>query len=233
VLVPGAVICLTAGAVYWATQGIRDRAVEWTIVGGLFTGAAVLVAVLALPFAIWQLWIVQQEQERIVEQLGKAPEIELGLLPDWSQTFVDSIDGERPTSANQVGQVPVRVRATNHGGRSAHNPRLQVAVPLGNEILNLVGDLDVKVHDGAKWVTLSERVLNPEESVDLIFGIQLTHTSPDEIPVVCSFSSEDAFPLQRICRIRVPQLANNGQQEAESPLWPPAPAPPDRKEPLV
>ncbi len=69
------------------------------------------------------------------------------------------------------------------GGRSAHNPHLQVAVPLGNELTNLVGSVTVKARDGAKWLMLSEGVLNPGESLDLIFGIQLTHATRDQIPL--------------------------------------------------
>ena len=215
VCVPLAVFCMTAGAIYWATQGIRDRATEWAVIGALFTGGAALVAVLGLPFAIWQLWIVQQEQERIAEQLEKTADIKLGFLEGTEIRDTIAV----PLPANWHNRV-FTIRAHNAGRLTARSPHLDVTVPWFHVTVlqgNAAGGGAINSR-----ISNSKAALNPGDDLEIAFSVLIEQGTPDQLSVECHFTSEDATPARQRphhhSRCKWPIVANEIAEGAEAGL---------------
>lgn len=188
---------------------IHDPATEWAAIAAVVTGAAALVAVIGLPIAIWQLIVVQKEQERIAEQLAAQPKIRIGLRDPETGLLAASITHRQPQlrTVDDRFILPITVVAENVGERTAHKPRIVVLVPNGMIAFGFteVGDQTRDDGRGGKYVLALQEVLNPGESrpVSFVLEPQEPLFAADEISLTCRVTSEDARPIDETLTVKL------------------------------
>jgi hypothetical protein len=204
---PVVVVAITVIALVIVTSSIRDPATEWTAIGATLAGAATLVAVVGLPVAIWQLMLVQQEQERLIIQLAAQPQIDVGFLSmqvEEGEGLQKSFIVEKPAGPNHVVSTFLPIRAVNRGQRSARNPTWTLVFPSGVHPKSVnAGDV-VRVGglEGRLELVARDLVLHPEDVRPLDVRFDVPHDC-DEFVIDCRWTLDDAPPVEGPLRVLI------------------------------
>lgn len=178
-------------AIWKITGAYSDIDREWEALAAVWTGLGVAVAAVGLPVAIWQLLIVQQEQERLAAQLAARPEQDVGFaaLDDPSRGVEDEKSIVVPRlGENESAVIEIAIAAVSVGGRTVRTPEWSIdfppwAVPQpshgGGETF-----LERRVNAGAL-------ALNPQQQRIFSFLLTIDASTPPTGDFVCSWSSED------------------------------------------
>ena len=129
---PPCLVFVAMGYAIWKITGAySDIDREWEALAAVWTGLGVAVAAVGLPVAIWQLLIVQQEQERIAAQLAAQPEQDVGFLVDEVPSRIEdrmSIVVPR-TYENDTFHDEITIAAVNVGRQTIRTPEWSIAFP--------------------------------------------------------------------------------------------------------
>jgi len=212
---PLLVVVVTVIALVAVTSSIQSSATEWTAIGAVLAGVATLVAVVGLPIAIWQLMLLQQEQERLIAQLAAQPQVEVGFLPmqnDGDDDLQSSFIVEKPKGPNHTVSTWLPLRAVNRGQRSARNPTWTLTFPHGVRPQSAGTDGLVRVGgmEGRLEFVGREVALHPADVRPLNVGFQVPHDR-DEFVIDCRCTMDDAPPIEAPLRILIREFDDAGR----------------------
>jgi hypothetical protein len=196
----------SCNAVHVAATHYSDDTLKWTVIAAVLTGSASLIALIGLPFAIWQLAMVQLEQARIAQQLSAQPDIEIGLSTPGDRTRVR--DEITLTYERMDAFVRVPLCAVNVGTRTAHNPHWTIIFPGWEFEVQPDPSLRQTTVDGNFQLSGEDTVLNPGSRRELSFIMQFGPGTPYVTKLRCECHSEDAGAIETTVSVRFEQRAD-------------------------
>ena len=203
------VVCVgTAAAVALLVSGHKDPATQCTIAATVLTGCTVVVAAVGLPVAVWQLLMVQRDQERIAAELAAKPELDIALRVPGEPHHGDETTARIPWSsgpAHATG-VTVELRAANRGQRSARNPHWTISFPPGTKDLSADYGDELWNEGQIPQIVAVSSILNPGATRDIRAHFAVTQDTPDQVQLECRASSEDALPVTKTLRLNIERL---------------------------
>lgn len=181
----------------------RDEATQWTVIGATLTAGGVLLALVGLPAAIYQLAVVQVEQDRIARELVARPILQVGFsAADDDPRIEDDLDWPSPRLDF------LKFCAVNSGERSARGLRLQVMFPPEVTNLSIGGPTSERdksscdqQSDASFRVTTREAIPNPGERSEITCRITVAPTASAMLLLRCRWFSEDAAPGAKTLRL--------------------------------
>jgi hypothetical protein len=212
---PLLIVCLTVVALVVFVGAYNDASVRWTVAAAVITGGALVLAAVGLPFAIWQLVLVQRDQKRIAEELA-GPRLDVGFPvgDDYERVLNEgTVPVAWPDGEDASRWATVEIRAINVGTRSARNINLTIVLPPNLVDVAIVdNDWLNRDADGHWRVVAREEILNPGVRRELRWMVALPR-GLGAFDVMVNIASEDAPFRSKTLRAHV-QLANIGQRTA-------------------
>src|SRR5207302_1867063 len=98
--------------------------------------ASWVIAITLLPLGLAQLWLVWQEQRRIVRELTRKPDLQVGFFGIGGKLEdVAYVVTQWDANTKRSGQIELKIHSHNVGTRSAHDGLVNLIFPAETSII--------------------------------------------------------------------------------------------------
>jgi len=163
-----------------------------------------LVAIVGLPFGVYQVFALRREQSRVAQELARRPELIVGFYPfndgktalSLRQDLMATWQPGNPWS----DPVEFTIVCHNAGRRSAHNVLYNFKFPLEFDYLTQIpvrqGRMVKSPDDGRSLWVISDEHIHPDDSATFSTAIKIP-AKLAAIPIDAEISMED-WPAVRV-----------------------------------
>jgi hypothetical protein len=163
-----------------------------------------LIAVTLLPLGLIQLWLVWQEQRRILNELRKQPDLRVGFLGEGGrlEDVVYVVTQWDPTT-NRSAPIELKIFTHNIGARTAHNAIVNLIFPKETLIVNTKSALPTAPDMSGGWRVWDQQpVTHPDVYTDITTTITAARSLEPEVGIPTTVSMDDKPTAKYVLKVR-------------------------------